>query len=143
MTLVRIASLAGVGLLVLVLNVVASVLYMVVYGHLINPGHPQQYYNEHIQVAGPYCSFVAGTPLMFFAGYWVAGWWGGQYAVKAALIVWLAYALIDLSILLGMGMTGKIALLFAGLILTKLAAAYVGALAAMHNVCKSAPLGHS
>ncbi len=89
MTLVRVASLAGVGLLVLVLNIVASILYMVVYGHLIDPGHPEEYYKEHIKVAAPYCSIIAGAPLMFLAGLWVGGWGGGHFPVKAALIVWL------------------------------------------------------
>mgnify|MGYP000443690580 FL=1 len=47
---------------------------MVVYGHLIDPGHDEQYYRDHIQVAAPYCSIVAGIPLMFLAGWWVGGW---------------------------------------------------------------------
>lgn len=141
MTLVRIASLIGVGLLVMVLNVVASILYMVVYGHLINPGHPNEYYHEHVKVAAPYCSIVAGMPLMFLAGYWVTGWWAGQLGVKAALVVWLAYAIIDLAVLLAAGMTPKIALLVAVSILTKLAAVYLGALVAVHNAAQKVPSG--
>lgn len=134
MTLVRLASLVGVALLVLALNVAMSVLYMVVYGHLINPGHPNEFYREHIKVAAPYCSLVAGTPLMFLAGLWVAGWGaGGQFGIKAALVVWLAYVIIDLGILLVAGMTTKIAVLFTVLALTKLGAAYLGALVAVRN----------
>jgi hypothetical protein len=138
MTLVRLASLIGIGLLVLVLNVGASILYMVVYGYLINPGHPEEYYREHIKVAAPYCSIVAGIPLMFLAGLWVAGWWEGQLAVKAALVVWLAYALIDLGVSLAAGMTGKIVILVAASILTKLGAACLGALVAVHNASQNA-----
>lgn len=130
MTLLRVASLVGVALLVMVLNVAMSIVYMVVYGYLINPGHPKAYYEEHIQAAAPYCSIVAGMPLMFLAGLWVAGWGGG---VKAALVVWLAYALIDLGVLLAAGMTAKIAVLFTVSFLTKLGAAYLGALVAVHR----------
>jgi hypothetical protein len=110
MTLVRLASLIGVALLVMVLNVAMSFLYMVVYGYLINPGHPKEYYDEHIKIAAPYCSIVAGMPLMFLAGLWVAGWGGpqGQLGVKAALVVWLAYAVIDLSIVLAAGCTSTV-----------------------------------
>lgn len=138
MTLVRLASLIGVALLVMVLNVAVSVLYMVVYSHLINTGHPKEYYEEHIKVAAPYCSIVAGLPLMFLAGLWVAGWGGvgvagGQSGVEAALVVWLAYAIIDLGVLLAAGMTAKVAILCAVSLLTKLAAAYAGALVAVHN----------
>lgn len=130
MTLSRLAWLVGVALLVLVLNVAASILYMVVYSYAIDPGHDAQYYRDHIQVAAPYCSIVAGIPLMFLAGWWVGGWWEGRFAVKAALTVWLAYALIDLIVLLGAGMTTRIAALFAVSVLTKLAAAYSGGLVA-------------
>jgi len=148
MTLVRLASLIGVGLLVLVVNVAMSILYMVVYGYLINPGHPKAYYDEHIKVAAPYCSIVAGIPLMFLAGLWVAGWGGaaGQLGVKAALVVWLAYAVIDLGIVLAAGakecLPAKMWMLIAVSLLTKLAAAYAGALVAVHNASQNAPLGN-
>ena len=96
---------------------------MVVYGHLIDPGHDEQYYREHIKIAAPYCSIAAGIPLMF-----LTGWWEGQFAVKAALVVWLAYALIDIAVLVAAGLTTKIAVLVAVSLLTKLAAVYLGAL---------------
>jgi hypothetical protein len=58
----RIAWLVGVALLVMIVNVVVSVLYMVVYSYVIDPGHDKQYYDDHIQIAAPYCSIVAGIP---------------------------------------------------------------------------------
>jgi hypothetical protein len=134
MTLGRVLSLVGVALLVLVTNVAISVLYMFVYGYLIDPGHEEQYYHDHIQVAAPYCSIVAGIPLMFLAGWWVGGWWEGKFAVKAALLVWLIYALIDISVLLAAGLSTRIAVLFAVSFLTKLAAVYFGALVAGRRV---------
>lgn len=130
MTLGRLAWLVGVALLVMVVNVLVSILYMVVYGHVIDRGHEEQYYRDHIKVAAPYCSIVAGIPLMFLAGWWAGGWWEREFAVKAALLIWLAYALIDVSVLLTAGLTRKIAVLFAVSFLTKLAAAYFGALVA-------------
>jgi hypothetical protein len=123
----RIAWLVGIALLVMVANILVSVLYMVVYGHLIDPGHEQQYYNAHIQVAAPYCSIVAGIPLMFLAGLWISGWWEGKFAVEAALTVWFVYALIDLAALMAAGWTSRIAMLVAVSLVTKLAAIYVGA----------------
>jgi len=130
MTIGRVAWLVGVGLLVLVVNVAASFLYMVVYGHVIDPGHEEQYYHDHIKVAAPYCSIVAGIPLMFLAGWWVGGSWEGEFAVKAALLVWLTYALIDIGVLLAAGLTPRIAVLSAVSLVTKLAAVYLGALVA-------------
>ena len=126
----RIAWLVGIAVSVMIANIAVSVLYMVVYSYLIDPGHEKQFYDAHIQVAAPYCSIVAGIPLMFLAGWWVGGWWEPAFAVKAALTVWLAYAIIDISVLLAAGMTWKIAALFAASFLTKLAVAYAGALVA-------------
>lgn len=136
MTLVRVASLIGVGLLVLILNIVASILYMVVYSYLINPGHPKEFYDEHIKTAAPYCSIVAGLPLMFLAGLWVAGWDGGQAGVKAALTVWLAYAVIDIAVLIAAGATAKLAVICSISLLTKLAAAWAGAVVAGHTAAQ-------
>lgn len=130
MTFGRLARIVGVALLVLVVNVAVSILYMVVFSYLIDPGHEEQYYRDHIQAAAPYCSIVAGMPLMFLAGWWVGGWWEREFAVKAALLVWLAYVVIDMGVLLAAGLTPRIAVLFAVSFLTKLAAAYLGALVA-------------
>ena len=127
MTVGRVALLVGVAVLVLLANVAASILYMVVYSYVIDPGHDPQYYNDHIQVAGPYCSMVAGIPLMFLAGWWVAGWWRRALGVRAAWIVWLAYTVIDLTILLVAGMSFGVGLLFVVSFATKLAAVHVGA----------------
>lgn len=127
MSVGRVALLVGVAVLVLVANVAASILYMVVYGYVIDPGHEEQYYHDHIQVAGPYCSIVAGIPLMFLAGWWVAGWWGRALGVRAAWIVWLAYTVIDLAILLAAGMSMGVGLLFVVSFATKLVAALLGA----------------
>ena len=67
----------------------------------------------------------AGIPLMFLAGWWVGGWWERAFAVKAALVVWLTYALIDIGVLLAAGPTPRIAVLSAVSLLTKLAAVYL------------------
>jgi hypothetical protein len=133
MTLGRVAVLVGVALLVMVANVAVSVLYMVVYGHMIDPGHEKQYYQEHIKIAAPYCSIVAGIPLMFLAGWWVGGFWDGRLGVQSATIVWLAYVVIDLAILAAAGLTARSGILFAVSFLTKLAAVYSGALVAGHR----------
>jgi hypothetical protein len=127
-SLTRLAWLVAIALLVMISNIAISILYMVVYSYVIDPGHDPQYYNDHIQVAAPYCSIVAGIPLMFLAGWWVGRWWQGKCAVKSALVVWLTYAVIDVSIILAAGMTSRIAVLVAVSMLTKLASVYFGAL---------------
>ena len=77
----HLALLVGVSLIVMVANVAISVLYMVVYSYWIDPGHDNKYYQEHIQIAAPYCSIIAGIPLMFAAGWVVSGWRSSQKTV--------------------------------------------------------------
>jgi hypothetical protein len=45
MSVSRLFTLVCVAMLVLILNVAASILYMVDYGHLIDPGHDGRYYD--------------------------------------------------------------------------------------------------
>ena len=120
MTLGRVAALAGLALGVMAVNVAISILYMVVYSYAIDPGHDKAYYEAHVQVAAPYCSIIAGIPLMFLVGWWVG--------VRPAMVVWLVYALVDLAIFAGTGQTSRIGALVAVSLLTKLASAYLGAL---------------
>ena len=133
MTIGRIAALIGVAMLVLVTNVAASVLYMVIYGHIIDPGHEPKYYQDHIQVAGPYCSIVAGIPIMFLAGWWVAGWWRRSLGIRGAICVWLAYTVIDFLILLIGGLSWGVSALFVISFATKLAAVNWGASTRLKN----------
>lgn len=120
-------QLAGVAILVMIANVLCTVLYMVVYGHLINPGHDDHFYQAHVQVAAPYCSVVAGIPLMFLAGWWVAGWRASPAPVKSALVVWGTYAAVDVAIIVASGALGSVAGIVAVSFATKLAAIWAGA----------------
>jgi hypothetical protein len=124
---IRPALLVGVSLLVMIANVAFSVLYMVVYSYWIDPGHDNQYYQDHIQIAAPYCSIIAGIPLMFAAGWMVSGWRQGKSSVRSAVVVWGAYASIDLAILLAAGISFRIGVLFVISFTTKLVAIYLGA----------------
>ncbi|MFN7732855.1 MAG: hypothetical protein ACK5OB_13195 [Pirellula sp.] len=133
----RVAALVGVALLVMITNVAASILYMVFYGHVLDPGHEPQYYQDHIQVAGPYCSIVAGIPILFLAGWWVAGWWQRSLGYRGVFFVWLVYTLIDVSILLIAGMSLGMGTLFIVSFATKLAAGYCGASARLRQPIRS------
>lgn len=129
MTIGRLAGLVGCGLGVMAVNVAITVLYMVVYGHVIDPGHDKAYYDAHVRMAAPYCSIVAGLPLMFFVALWAGGFWGAKLAVQSALIIWATYAVIDL-VSLAAGLSLRMSVMVAVSILTKLAASYGGALVA-------------
>src|SRR5687767_7264621 len=95
MTRGRVAALAGLALGVMAVNVAVSILSMVVYSYAIDPGHEKPYYEAHIKIAAPYCSIVAGIPLMFLIGWWVGMW--------PAILVWLVYAFVDLAVFAEIG----------------------------------------
>jgi len=119
MTLGRVAALTGLAVGVMVVNVAITILYMIVYSYLIDPGHEKAYYEAHVQIAAPYCSIVAGIPLMFLVGSWVG--------MRPAMIVWLVYTLIDVAAFAVSGPTLRSGALVAVSLLTKLMAVYLGA----------------
>jgi hypothetical protein len=122
MTVARVAALAALALGVMAVNVAITILYMVVYSYVIDPGHDKAYYEAHVMRAAPYCSIVAGMPLMYVVGRWLGA--------TPAIIVWTIYAAIDLVIFAFSGPTLKMSALVALSLLTKLGAAYFGALSA-------------
>jgi hypothetical protein len=115
---------------VLVINVAIHVLYVVAYSYLINPGRDAAHYQAHAELSAPYSSIVVGMPVMFLACRWTAKRFEPRLSVTAALLVWLVYFLIDITVLAFAGELGRLALLFVISFVTKLAAAYLGGLAA-------------
>jgi len=115
---------------VLVANVVIHILYMVAYSYLINPGQDAAHYQAHANLSAPYSSILIGMPLMFLVCRWVGRRFAARLSVTAALLVWLVYFLIDISVLVFAGELSRVAVLFVISFVTKLAAAYLGGLAA-------------
>ena len=122
---------------VLILNVGIHILYMVVYSYLINPGQDAAYYQAHAQASAPYSSVVVGMPLMFLVCRWIAKKFAARFSVTAALLVWLVYFLIDITVLVFAGEFRQLALLFVISFVTKFAAAYLGGLSARKQVIKA------
>ena len=85
---------------VMITNVAIHILYMVAYSYVINPGHDAAYYQAHALVSAPYSSIVVGMPLMFLACRWIGRKFAARYVISAALLVWLVYFLIDMTVLL-------------------------------------------
>ena len=138
MTIVRLAWIIGAAILVLAINVGVSILYVAVYSYVINRGHDEHYYQEYAQTVAPYSSIIAGLPLMFLICWWVGSWWEAEFAVKAALLVWLVYAVIDVLVLVAGGMSSgvpaRLIVLVVVSLMTKLVASYFGGLVGSQRV---------
>ena len=108
---------------VLFLNVLTSILVVVFYSYVIDPGHDQDYYQAFAENSAPYSSIIAGMPIMFAVCYWIAGKFSKGFRLYAALLIWLVYFLIDLSVVAAVGQLSSIAVLFALSFTTKFVAA--------------------
>jgi hypothetical protein len=122
-------AVVGLALLVMALNVGASVLYMVFYGAVIAPGHDEAHYQAHVQVAAPWSSVIVGIPLMFFAARWSTPRLGRRAAVSIAIV----YIVVDAAIMLAAGALVQMALVETLSYATKLGAAWLGARANSKN----------
>jgi hypothetical protein len=123
---------------VLILNVGIHILYMVIYSYLINPGQDAAYYQSRAEASAPYSSIVVGMPLMFFVCRWISRKFTARFSLTAALLVWLVYFLIDITVLIFAGELFRLAWLFIISFVTKFAAAFAGGLTAGKQVTEEA-----
>lgn len=108
----------------MVVNVACSFLWVLIYATLIAPGQDEAAYQAYALQAAPWCSVVAGIPILLGAGWLLARWHGGGW--RTGICAGVAYVAIDFAIIVAAGalfaMAGIIALSFA----TKLAASALG-----------------
>ncbi len=122
---------------VLIINVAIHILYMVAYSYLINPGQDTAHYQAYAKLSAPYSSIVVGMPLMFLVCRWIGRKFAARFSVTVALLIWLVYFLIDITVLVFAGEIGRFALFFVISFATKFAAAYLGGLAARKQVVEA------
>jgi hypothetical protein len=109
----------------MVVNVAASFLWVFIYSMTIAPGHDEGFYQAYAMRVAPWCSVIAGIPILFGAG-WLLARWLGRSGWRAGIGAGIAYVAIDFAMVAAMGglmaMPGVLALSFT----TKLAAAALG-----------------
>ncbi len=108
----------------MVVNVAAAFLWVFIYSILIVPGQDEAAYQAYAMRAAPWCSVIAGVPILLGAGWLLARWHGGGW--RTGMGAGIAYVAIDFAIVAAAGalfeMAGIVALSFA----TKLAASALG-----------------
>ena len=80
-------------------NVTLFFLFMVLYGHVINPGHEDAFYQEAATRFGPYASIVGGIPVFFLTGVVLRRFLGTR-ALKVGIAAWCIYFVLDVAIIL-------------------------------------------
>ena len=121
-------ALLSIGLMVIL--VVLHILYMVVYGHLINPGQPAEHYPAHALASGPWFSTIVGAALFFYTGRRLARR-SGPNALAEAMVMCTIYLVIELAFFFGAGASFQ--WIFAVAMLTKYVAAAAGARYSRHS----------
>ena len=119
---IRWGAAVGGALLAEVTQVIAAVLWVAIYSHVLHPGQPMTVYEQHAQASGPWVSIIAGFPIFYFASRWIAR------SIPTALALFGVFLTIDVFLLLLTGGQSAIAIMWLiGLsYATKLLACYLG-----------------
>lgn len=121
---IRWGAAVGGALLAEIAQVIAAVLWVAVYSHVLNPGQPMAVYEQHAQASGPWVSILAGFPIFYFASRWLAR------SVATGVALFGVFLTLDLILLLLMDGQSVRAILWLIVLsyTTKLLACYLGGL---------------
>ena len=117
----------GYAVVAMLLNIIASVLWVVIYTVAIDPGHAASHYSDYAVRVASTVDIVAGLVLLFLAGWLIARGRPMRQAVGAAALVGLAYVVIDMALLFvaGQGLPVDKGLVAASIV-TKIGGAIAG-----------------
>lgn len=119
----------GVAIATLAITLAASFPMVAFYAFFIEPGHPQEFYNEAAQWIAPWSSHVL-APLVFLAfNFWLARRSPERNAMLFAVATIVLYALVDLSTLpmMGLPIAAALTVTFGLSLCAKAAGAILGA----------------
>ena len=85
----------------MVVNVAAAFGWVAIYSLAIAPGQSEAAYQAYAEQVAPWCSVIAGVPILFGAGWLRARSRRGASGWSLGMTVGVLYAVLDLSILLG------------------------------------------
>jgi len=108
----------------MVVNVACAFLWVFIYSILIAPGQDEAAYQAYAMRAAPWCSVIAGIPILLGAGWLLARWHGGGW--RTGICAGVAYVAIDVAIILAAGALAEMAAIVALSAATKIGASALG-----------------
>ena len=109
-----------------VAQIAAAFAWVALYSYLIHPGETPAFYQRYAQVAGPWVSLLAGTPIFYL----VCRWIGSKVPSRAwptAMALFGLLVVVDFALVLSAGVPSKRILGFvAASYLLKLVACHLG-----------------
>jgi hypothetical protein len=119
------AALGGM-LLAEVGQIAATVAWVALYSYLVHPGETPAFYQRYAEVAGPWVSLVAGTPIFYLVCRWI-GSRDRSRAWPTAMALFGLFVLVDLGLMLAAGpLSPRILGFVAASYLLKLLACHLG-----------------
>ncbi|MBL7682067.1 MAG: hypothetical protein JNK00_01810 [Flavipsychrobacter sp.] len=95
-------KLIGLAVLTMIALVVISFLEVAVYAYMVNPGHPESFYETHAEASAPFVSGIFGFIIFFLvARYWKRK--GFQNPLNLTFLFPLTYVLLDIIIITAAG----------------------------------------
>ncbi len=89
----------GVAMLTLTITLIASFPMVAFYAYVIEPGHPQEFYNDAAQWIAPWSSYVLGPIVLFALNFWLARHTPERNALLFAVVTIVFYSFVDFGIL--------------------------------------------
>lgn len=126
-------------LLAEVAQIAAAFAWVALYSYLVHPGETPAFYQRYAQVAGPWVSILAGTPIFYL----VCRWIGSRDPARAwptAMALFGLFALLDLALMLSAGAPSPrlVGFIAASYLLKLLACHLAGRRAARNEVAEPA-----
>jgi hypothetical protein len=113
-------------LLAEVAQIAATFAWVAFYSYLVHPGETPAFYQRYAEVAGPWVSVMAGTPIFYL----VCRWIGSRVPSKAwptAMALFGLFVLVDFALVLSAGTPSpRIVRFVAASYLLKLVACHLG-----------------
>ncbi|HJQ35572.1 MAG TPA: hypothetical protein VKB93_00390 [Thermoanaerobaculia bacterium] len=105
----------------------AAFAWVALYSYLVHPGETPAFYQRYAQMAGPWVSLLAGTPIFYFVCRWIASRVRISQAWPTAMALFGLFVLVDFALILSMTPSPRILGFTAASYLLKFVACHLGA----------------
>jgi hypothetical protein len=114
-------------------QVAATFAWVALYSYLVHPGETPAFYQRYAQVAGPWVSLLAGTPIFYLVCRWIGSRAPAQ-AWTTAMALFGLFVAVDLALVLSAGTPSpRLVGFVAASYLLKLLACHLGGRSAARN----------